>query len=197
MIYESLYILKEQLTNYLKENLIYLPVELENIAYIDSGDDKMERLQEKIIISLLRLEEEKALNNLPHFYRNETKDTEYKKPPISLNQYIIISANINNYIDSLKCISKVIEFFQYKNFFSSEKDTYTTNETIGTGVNFRFEAKLFSPPFEQLNQIWGMLGGKQIPSVFYKISLVQIEQSDKKHTEKPISEPIITSYKHL
>jgi len=33
---------------------------------------------------------------------------------------------------------------------------------------------LYTPTFEDLNYIWGTLGGKQYPSALYKLSLVTI-----------------------
>ena len=42
---------------------------------------------------------------------------------------------------------------------------------------FRFVVDLYTPTFEQLNYIWGTLGGKSIPSVLYKISILEIESN--------------------
>jgi hypothetical protein len=47
---------------------------------------------------------------------------------------------------------------------------------------FRFIVELYTPGFEELNHIWGILGGRQLPSVIYKVQIVQIEQ-DKKLAE--------------
>jgi hypothetical protein len=44
---------------------------------------------------------------------------------------------------------------------------------------FKFHLQLFTPTFEQLNNIWGTLGGRQLPSVIYKIKLIQIKQTKK------------------
>ena len=43
-------------------------------------------------------------------------------------------------------------------------------------TNFKFVVDLFTPTFEELNFVWGTLGGKQIPSVMYKVSLIEIER---------------------
>ena len=42
--------------------------------------------------------------------------------------------------------------------------------------NFRFSVELYTPTFEELNYIWGTLGGKQLPSALYKVSMIQIER---------------------
>jgi hypothetical protein len=41
--------------------------------------------------------------------------------------------------------------------------------------NFKFRIELHSIPFEQLSYIWGLLGGKVMPSALYKVSVVKIE----------------------
>jgi hypothetical protein len=43
--------------------------------------------------------------------------------------------------------------------------------------NFRFTVELYTPTFEELNYIWGTLGGKQLPSALYKVSMIQIERN--------------------
>jgi hypothetical protein len=43
--------------------------------------------------------------------------------------------------------------------------------------NFRFTIELYTPTFEELNYIWGTLGGKQLPSALYKVSMIQIERN--------------------
>ena len=42
--------------------------------------------------------------------------------------------------------------------------------------DFRFITDLYTPTFEELNFIWGTLGGKQYPSVIYKVTLLEIER---------------------
>ncbi|MGB1450995.1 MAG: Pvc16 family protein, partial [Marinirhabdus sp.] len=42
---------------------------------------------------------------------------------------------------------------------------------------FSFTTTLFTPTFEQLNYVWGTLGGKSLPSVLYKVSLIPIERT--------------------
>ncbi|HHC81177.1 MAG TPA: DUF4255 domain-containing protein, partial [Flavobacteriia bacterium] len=43
--------------------------------------------------------------------------------------------------------------------------------------NFKFNVDFFTPSFEELNYIWGTLGGKQYPSLIYKVSVLEIERN--------------------
>ena len=91
-----------------------------------------------------------------------------------------------NYDTSLISISKVIEFFQGKKVFTSSNTVYNRdNVAFEILDDFRFILEIYSPSFEELNNIWGTLGGRQMPSVIYKVQLIQIER-DKKLAESQI-----------
>ena len=50
---------------------------------------------------------------------------------------------------------------------------------------FKFNLEIYTPTFDELNNIWGTLGGKQLPSVIYKVQLIEIER-DKKLAESEV-----------
>lgn len=179
MIYETLQILKEQLENYFSDIGLGKIIALENIALWESGSDDSARIDDKVVISLLKLEEELTLKNSPHYKLSDTK-TEYKNPPVHLNLYLLVSANCDSYDKSLRSISKVIEFFQGKKVFTSGNTVYNRNNVSFDVLNyFKFILELYTPTFEELNNIWGTLGGRQLPSVIYKVQLIQIERDKK------------------
>ncbi|NCB26089.1 MAG: DUF4255 domain-containing protein [Bacteroidia bacterium] len=185
MLYESMHILKEQLDSYFRDIGLNRTTELQNIALWESGNDEESRLNEKLVVTLLRLEEEATLKNSPHVKVNENK-SEYRNPPLHLNLYLLIAANFKNYDTSLISISKVIEFFQGKKVFTSSNTVYNRdNVAFEILDDFRFILEIYSPSFEELNNIWGTLGGRQMPSVIYKVQLIQIER-DKKLAESKI-----------
>lgn len=185
MLYESMHIIKEQLDSYFKDIGLSRTTELQNISLWESGKVDESSLAEKLIITLLRLEEESTLKNSPHVKVNENK-TEYRNPPVHLNLYLLIAANFKNYDTSLISISKVIEFFQGKKVFTSSNTVYNRdNVAFEILDDFRFILEIYSPSFEELNNIWGTLGGRQMPSVIYKVQLIQIER-DKKLAESEL-----------
>jgi hypothetical protein len=53
---------------------------------------------------------------------------------------------------------------------------------------FKFILELYSPGFEELNNVWGTLGGRQLPSVIYRIQLIQIEQEKILQSSELISQ---------
>jgi len=182
MIYETLQILKEQIETYFTEVGLEKIVILENIALWESGSSSASKLEDKVAMTLLKLEEEPTLKNVPNYKIKDNK-TEYRNPPVHLNLFILVSANCDTYEKSLRSISRVIQFFQGKKIFTSGNTVYNRrNVSLDLLDQFRFIVELYTPGFEELNHIWGILGGRQLPSVMYKIQIIQIEQ-DKKQAE--------------
>ncbi len=187
MIYETLQILKEQLDKFLIDEGLGKIVVLENIALWESGSTDATKIEDKVVLTLLKLEEETTLRNTPNFKIKNGK-TEYKNPPVHLNLYLLISANCDTYDKSLRSISKVIQFFQGKKIFTSSNTIYNrTNVAFDVLDYFKFVLELFTPSFEELNNVWGTLGGRQLPAVIYRIQLIKLERDKKLSSESVIT----------
>jgi len=186
MVYEALQIIGEQLNLYLSSKGLNNLIALENIALLETSSENSDRVANKVVLTLINLDEEKTLKNLPNYKVINKQTTEYKNPPISLNLYLLISANCNTYVNSLRSISKTIEFFQGKSIFTSENTTYTIKDDFDVLDTFKLIVNLYTPSFEELNHIWGTLGGRQLPSVIYQIQLIEIDRKDL-----PVTGPVI------
>lgn len=187
MIYETLQILKEQLEAYFEEVGLGKILKLDNIALWESGSESAARLEGNVIMTLLKMEEESTLKNTPN-YKIKNGKTEYRNPPVHLNLYLLISANCATYDTSLKSISSTIKFFQGKKIFTSANTVYNrTNVAFDILEYFKFILELYTPSFEELNNVWGTLGGRQLPSVIYRIQLIQLEQDKKLSTSGVIT----------
>jgi Pvc16 N-terminal domain len=177
MLFEVIQIIVEQVNSYLDQCGLDKSVTPENIAILESQDENAHLLKNKVALSLLNLQEEATLKNFPnHSYENSK--VVYKNSVINLNLYILFSANRDTYLKSLNDISKIIEFFQGKKLFTQANTVYNRNNTAMNNIeNFRFSVELYTPTFEEMNFIWGTLGGRQLPSALYKISMIQIERN--------------------
>ena len=171
MIFEILQVISEEVNRYFEGN----PISLENIATIDTeGGDGGPTTD--IVLSLLNLNEEYTLKNKANHHISGTT-VHYKNPAVHLNMYILFCATNTSYTEALKGISKVIEFFQGKKIFTQDNTIYDRDlEGMEALTDFRFIVDLYTPSFEEMNFIWGTLGGKQYPSVLYKVTLLQIER---------------------
>lgn len=170
MIYEILQIIVEELNDYLNEN----SVALANIADANSDGINSGNLPD-ISLSLINIKEEFTLKNIRNNQVNGTS-VRYKNSKVYLNLFTLFSLNKSTYTESLKSLTKIIEFFQGKKVFTQANSNYENVDGVENITNFKFITELYTPTFEELNFIWGTLGGKQHPSVLYKITLLEIER---------------------
>lgn len=175
MLYQALEIIKDQVSSYLQDlgggaNMVVL----ENVAKHE--DPNMSGIADKVILSLINLEEEVTLKNRG-VTRTDSSDPLYKNPPIHLNLYLLFAVNRTSYIQSLDTLADIIEFFQGKHYFNQTNTVLNPANPALTGVNeFKFTVELYTPTFEQLNYIWGTLGGKSLPNAFYKLTLATMDR---------------------
>jgi len=146
-----------------------------NIAQVENTDGGfLPALSNRIVVTLIKTEEEYALKNQPNHRRNPVSgNLEYANPPVFLNLYLLITPNLSDYGSALTFLSRIISFFQHQRVFTE------TNSLLPGGAafpiqTFNFNLSMVSPGFEQLNHLWGILGGKMPPSVLYKLQLQEI-----------------------
>jgi hypothetical protein len=152
---------------------------LGNISLIDAfQDSSSQSLSDKVIASIINIEQEGALRNLP--LRRSSVDgnglprvTE-QQPEIYLNVYILFGANKSDYTIALQRISQVILFFQRQYVFTQDD----APELIPLNID-RLIFDLYSASFDELNQLWSVNGGKYIPSVIYKMRLAMIQGAEE------------------
>lgn len=177
MIYEVLKILRKEASNYLPgEDLVVL----DNIAKIEEGNNGN---LDKVFLTMLSLEEEATLKNKPN-HKVVNGQKVFKSTPAYLNMYVMFAANRSTYKDALENINAIVELFQNKNYFTP---TNTPNHDTGLS-EFKFTIDLSSLKFEQLSYVWGVLGGKVMPSAFYKVSIIKVEKEIIKQKR-----PLVTS----
>ncbi|MFN6570929.1 DUF4255 domain-containing protein [Dendronalium sp. ChiSLP03b] len=155
---------------------------MDNIAMAEELGGSNNQLSGHVIMSLVNLQEETTLKNGNH-YRLDNGRTVYQNPPINLNLFILFSVLHNQYDTALRLLSRVVEFFQ-----SQTEISYTT--TPGTGSSsrdVRIVPDLYSLTFEQLNHLWGSLGGKQVPFVLYRARLIAVEAQKRQAESEVIS----------
>lgn len=204
MIDTALQLLRIELEAWLKEKVASsTEVVLENIAQLET-EQADERLTNSVVISLVNIEEESTLKNGRHVHKTGT-GVEYRNTPIHLNLYLLFCANYpDRYTDALMRLSGVIRFFQGKTVFSFQNSPLAAaellnqpgSETDEIDEQFKLILELYTLTFEQINHLWGSLGGRQLPSAMYKARLVQIQDRDTVRTG-PLIEEIETRFQKL
>ena len=129
--------------------------------------DTADSIQNNIVLTLVNIEEEHSLKNN---YPIRQDDTAFisQKPTLYLNLYLLFTANFDRYEESLKHLGYVLQFFQMNN-----KISFT--DAFGNTYNLLFS--LHNIGFENMNNLWMVLGNRYMPSVIYKVRLVFIQES--------------------
>ncbi len=146
------------------------------------GGNNVGVARDKLILSVVNIREEKALKNLPNYVRNDTTlRATYENPPVFLNFQILITATHSSYNNALLVLSRTIRFFQSKNVFTQDDvapASITGNappNALDRLENFKIIFDLYSPSLEEVNHLWGTLGGKQYPFVIYTMRMLDLK----------------------
>lgn len=139
--------------------------------------------RENIVLMVVNAREEKTLKNMPNYVRNDvTLRATYENPPVFLNFLLLFTATSSDYNDALLDLSRTIRFFQSKNVFTH--DNVLPASLVGTPMpipeldeleTFKLILDFYSPTLEEVNHLWGTLGGKQYPSVLYMMRLLDLK----------------------
>ena len=187
MIDSALILLREELNEYIRS----LPsnpdpsyVVLGNVATIDN--DSSDELRGTLIVSLVNIEEESTLKNGKAYHKMPNGTVRYENLPVYLNLYLLFSANFpDNYTNALIRLSQTLRFFQGKHAFNlrntisptilaAVSDPLNPEREVLAGLELYLD--LYTMTFEQINHLWGSLGGKQIPFVMYKLRMVMLRE---------------------
>ncbi len=196
MIDIALILLRDELRTYitLSKHDNSVVVNIDNIALLEPTGHSS--LSDSIIISLVNIEEESTLKNQSAVKRPFINNAVYQNPPVYLNLYVLFTSNYsgNNYSLALKRLSYIIQFVQSKNSFSiaSSVSAESLIENNPDVLDLKFTLELYTLTFEQINHLWGSLGGRQVPFAMYKLRLVAISDHATIR-EVPLIEEIETS----
>ena len=116
-------------------------------------------IENKISMFLINIEEERTAKN-GHFQSSPGMN-----PPTTVNLYLMFAAHFPNfnYMESLRYISLVIEFFQSQNSFS------TSNTPLLSNSVEKLSIELSNIGLEDIGKLWSNIGTNYIPSVAYKV----------------------------
>ncbi len=147
-------------------------VVLGNVSLVDAFNANDPNIQDNLVISLVSIEEEKHLRYtktttvVPAANPNDSTIVTHN-PVIFLNIYLLFSSHNKDYKASLNQLSAVVNFFQRQYVFSGVE--------VGEPGLERLVFELVTTSFEQMNHLWGVLGGKYIPSALYKVRFLPHE----------------------
>ncbi|PJJ60773.1 DUF4255 domain-containing protein [Hymenobacter chitinivorans] len=168
MIHTALSFFVEELNAYL-QSIIRSP---ENKAvlstYVNHEGSVVTTNQDKLCVTLVNLEQETTTRNAPAG-KNAVGTPGRLNPTIKLNLYVLCAANFTDYLEALKFLSYTLAFFQGKNVFTPQN-----SPRLDAGFD-KLIVELERTGYDEWSKVWGMLGGKYLPGVVYKLRMVPVQ----------------------
>lgn len=156
--------LGNQLNQYLMRNLS-LSENIVEISNIVSPDGSIApNIENKVILSLCYLERDTVTLRSADSARRDAA----LNNPLFLNMYVMVAANFTgkNYADGLRFLSLAISFFHNKAVFDR-----ASAPDLHPGIDkLILDIKNLTP--HEMSNVWGLLGGRYLPSVLYRIRVV-------------------------
>jgi uncharacterized protein DUF4255 len=137
--------------------------------------------QDTVGLTLVNVEEERTFKAQLPTYVTVAGRQVAREPEVRLNLHVLAAANFTDYAEGLRYLSLVLAFFQRHPSFTLD-DFPSLDPRIGS-----LAAELFSLSYEQLNQLWAFVGGKQLPSAVYRIRVVAIQDEEIMGIQVPIT----------
>jgi hypothetical protein len=183
MVFQVMELIRRNLNTFLSSGTSAAPerVILGNIAYATPDNTTTPLVDEsaQVYMSLVNVEEEQTLKNLQSLRQTEVRPLAYVNPPMFVNLYVLFTANHKDYNVAIENLSQILFFFQGNRAFSlattpvASTGVFATIEEIENRIKVNVD--LMSLTFEQVNHLWGSLGGKQMPFLLYKVRQVEID----------------------
>ncbi len=106
-------------------------------------------------------------------------------PPLYLNLYLIVAGSFSgkNYPEALKFLSNTISFFQRCPVFDRQNTPDLDNRID------KLVLDLQNLDIKDLSTLWGVLSGKYLPSVLYKVRMVAFDSGDVRSQVPTLTEP--------
>jgi hypothetical protein len=157
-----------ELNQYLKrsfdltEDLVVISNILEQDGSVGS------HVNNKIVVSLVNIEKD----SLPHRQKAAVHLSASRipsnSPPVFFNLYLLFASCFvgSNYREGLKFISNTIGFFQTQPVFDRQN-----TPGLDRGID-RLILDIENLSMHDLSGLWGMLSGRYLPSIMYKVRMV-------------------------
>ncbi len=156
-------------------------------SLFDHKGDVNNDATDKVVVSIVNVEEDRTYHSVEAFEKRADGTAERVLPPVRVNLYLLFIANMKDYDEAAKALGHVMSFFQHRPSFD-----YASISALADHEG-RFSAELRSMTFEQINHLWGVLGGKYMPSVLYKLGLLDVRDRQVEAEVPPLHQIEVTA----
>jgi len=139
----------------------------------------------KIVVSLVNIEKDSVPFRQQNVASIGATRNVVTSPPIYFNIYLMFASYFsgNNYQEGLKFISSTISYFQAQDVFDQQN-----SPGLNRNIN-KLILDVENLNMTDLSNLWGILSGKYLPSVLYKVRMVTYDSSAVKKQTPSVSRP--------
>jgi hypothetical protein len=167
MIHHIISVINTQLNEYIRNELNISEEMVIVSSLMDIKGNANMQIENKVCLFLQNIEEEKIVKS-GGFQSNAGM-----APPMYINLYLVFAANFPdpNYIESLRYVSMIIEFFQGHSVFDRSNTPMLSSNIDKVTLDY------VNLDFNELNNLWSLIGAKYIPSAVYKMRMLTFNQN--------------------
>jgi len=174
-----------QLNQFLKRNFDLNEdiVEISNI--LEQDGNVVSNVSNKLVLFLVNIEKDVVSFRQQHGSTAGSDRTATSYPPLYLNLFVMVAGHFSggNYPEALKFISNTISFFQSHPVFDHQ------NSPDLDGKIEKLIMDIENLNMQDLSNLWGVLGGKYLPSILYKVRMVVFDSGDVRSLDSMIKVP--------
>lgn len=166
MIHNVLTLIAQQLNEYMRNELNLSEDMVVVNSLVDLKGDPSMQIENRVCLFLQRIEEEKVAKS-GGFQSNPGV-----APPVRVSLHLVFAANFPdpNYREALRFISLVLEFFQGHGTFDR-----SNAPGLPPGLD-KLTFELADLDYQEMNNLWSLIGAKYIPSLVYKVRMLTFSQ---------------------
>lgn len=142
----------------------------------------------KIVVSLVNIEKENVAMAQQRAGGSPALRAIVANPPIHFNLYLMFASYFSgsNYQEGLKFISQTISYFQGQSVFDQQN-----SPGLDRNIN-KLVMDIYNLDITDLSNLWGVLSGKYLPSVLYKVRMVTVDANTVRDQTTAVSTPDTT-----
>lgn len=175
----ALQFLKDELNSYIIARTGSTSIEVKLTKVVDEAG-KYAFLEQEVGVSLINIEEERTVKEHLPRYSTVNDQRIVQEPELRLNLHVLFAANFTQYDQALKCLSYIMTYFQSHPVFTPAR-----YPALDSRID-KLIVELQSLNYEQLNQIWGSIGAKQLPGIIYKVRMVILQDMEPAAALPPV-----------
>jgi Pvc16 N-terminal domain len=162
-------------------------VALSNLT--DSSGAAIPEAIDRLVVFLVNIEREDVQTRTANAVDMGQQRFASRQPPVYLSLLVMFAANFSgsNYSEALKLISSTVAFFQSKPLFNP-----LNTPDLDRGIK-QLSLSIENLGTTDMSNLWGIFGGRYIPSVMYRLRLVEIDAGQLAGQPRRIEEASVAS----